>query len=257
MCIRDRTIPNLDIPIHELSPGSASFDRDKYSYIDAKNKVVVAATHLPTTTMVAPVGGDGWARLIGVRHYDDNADLGAAVLRPYECARVGGSPAGCASDDGDCIRHDALRGDLNCSENYVTAGDIYKNEPLIVTLRAEVDTILPMLPKITVEGSAYGFREEVPRATVDLKDYGVADPTAASSTVVNTSTTTSVVPTTTTDRVAACVADWEEAIEHSGAFPRCPNESKPGGSVYGGPSLICNNEADKPTEIVCGAPLGQ
>lgn len=245
-----RTVPNLDIDAHGLLPSSYDYLR----YFDAKRKVADAATDIPLKTMLSLPGSGAWAELLSFRHFGDTANENAAVLRPYECARAAASdPLGCLASDSQCLRHEALRDDLDCQPTYIPESfDAYRSEPIVIKLRARVQPILPFVGDYFVEGSAYGFREEIPKAAVDLSAYGVVTPTAVTTT--STTTTTVVTTTSTTMETPLCVADWGECARQSnpalnplnvGGVAWCPDTSLT--PIFG----ICQCN-----EVACGLPFG-
>ncbi len=180
-----KTIPNLDIDVQELASVCDHFDpnteqtlyqeclNENYQdFLDARAEVIIEAARLPLATLADEPNSDTGSELIAYSMDDTTfmttvptgqtnfSNLSAAVIRPGDQAYLGAlednyvieHPSICAKS-GSCIKGQRKRKD---GEQYET---LLRNHPLVVTLRADVNMILPMFGSTTIEGTAMGYRE--------------------------------------------------------------------------------------------------
>ena len=115
---------------------------------------------------------------------------------------------------------------------------------MILKLRARIKPISPFVQPITIESTAMGFREEVPRGPL-TGEYGLADPSpnpsSSSSSSSSTGTALELVPYTSENPNINCIPNFTFCVNTQNN--ECPNlnVALPSGRCA---CTSCNSNAD-------------
>jgi hypothetical protein len=217
-------VPNFDTDTRNLSPTSVEYRR----FVIARDMAAKAAEALPLSTLLTDPSTPSDSELSKVTTTDNGLALGpggsppsvvsgAAVLRPGECADIDGFGRTCNRDWLNIPDSDPGPA-LN-----VPLGTLLENHPVKVLLRAKLAPFLPFLGPIQIEGSAMGFREQLPpgsfKARIDPDIYYGSSQAAPSSTEVPESDVPAPTPTAT----YSCPIDWAKCIKkYAFLIPKIP-----------------------------------
>lgn len=154
------TVPNLDVDIKDLPTSDVEYSR----YLEARRRVIAAATGLPLGTLLTNSGTPSSARLLSFTYADPNSAgppsmtvFDGAMLRPGERVQITGSTPP------RYVGHGTVIPDPSGNPPPQPQAMLMAREPILVELHAEVDFFLPFFDNIVVSGSASGFREKIPR----------------------------------------------------------------------------------------------
>lgn len=162
----------------------------------ARDRVIASATQLPLSTLASPAGSNRSVTLRAVNNLDNvqlntlGSDLGnnALVLRPGEVADlVAGEvsyaevkfhpqicPPGNRSAGSSYLSlcknaaDPTIASSLRVRNPNETMQMLFENYPIVVELTAEIEMFMPLFPKMTVTGTAIGYREIVNRSKVGV-----------------------------------------------------------------------------------------
>ncbi len=154
-------------------------DIDKYNrFKAARNKVITEALRLPLATLMGPYHSGYKVQLQQVKMIDGFSDVSTqdvmgdvAVLRPGDSATIEGfdgnwrwehNPCRCLAStvNNDCVNKRQV--------NQESLSRLMQSCPIVISLHATLEPITPglssLLPQLTVEGRAAGWREIVPKS---------------------------------------------------------------------------------------------
>ncbi len=184
-----------------------------------------AAEALPLSTLLTGPATPSDSELSEVTTTDSGLALGAggsppsvvsgsAVLRPGDCADIDGF--------GKVCNRESLHISDSDPDPDVPPATLMETHPLRVVLRAKLRPFLPFLGPIQIEGSAMGFREQVPQgafaAGVDPDTSYTGQPAGPASTQIPVSEFPAPEPTPT----FSCTVNWAKCIARSSQIPRIP-----------------------------------
>jgi len=165
-------IPNLDVDLTKEAQGSIDYLR----YQQARDLVLQTASDFPLRTLFSNSDQQNGTlvSLATLESYtypdtDSNGDpynYDAALIFPAESLIL--------DSTGSAIEHRTLPSTSQSSSQGKLS--LIKQHPVILQLRARIKPISPFIQPITIESTAMGFREEVPRGPL-TGEYGLSDPT--------------------------------------------------------------------------------
>lgn len=241
------TDPGFFVDLHGASPGDDEYRVYEQSYVKI---ATAAAVGSDIFMVIGPPGSGRVAELLEYEHplFDfsshPNWVKSFAVLRPYECMHktVGTNPTGCTEADPECLRHPAYENRIGypCLDKVQGVERYMREEPIYVEVRAELEVFTPVVtmfygPTI-ITGSALGFREEVPKGSLDALLGGSGS--GATTTTTTSSTTTLTTVTTTTLPPEACSPDIPKCLKDTNMVDPLKEDGSTG-------NCNCYNPVDK------------
>ena len=178
-------IPNLDVDLTTEQQGSINYLR----YQQARDLVLNTASEFPLRTLFSDSNQqDGTLVSLATLEsftYPDNDSNGLA--HNYDAALIFPAESIILDSTGGSIEHKTLPSSSPSSAQ--GKQNLLKQHPVILKLRARIKPISPFVQPITIESTAMGFREEVPRGPL-TGEYGLADPSPTSSSSSSSSSST-------------------------------------------------------------------